>query len=123
MTSDGRKLEGDVLVHRLGEEREIMRGNIRRGSGPTSRTLVKNGPLSVTLVSLAAGGTIREHKAAGPITVHVLDGDLSFVTTDGVHALAAGDLLSLAAGIRHSVASMGGAQFLITIALPPGGSE
>ncbi len=118
MTTDGRKLDGDVQVHQLGEERVIMRGNVRRGSGPTSRTLIKNGPLSVTLVSLGAGGSIKEHHAAGPITVHVLDGDLSFITGDSVHALDRGDLLSLGAGIRHSVESVSGANFLITIALP-----
>ena len=123
MTTDGRRLEGDVLVYRLGNERVIMRGSIRRGSGPTSRTLIKNGPLSVTLVSLGAGGSIKEHHAAGPITVQVLDGDLTFTTTDSVHTLETGDLLSLGAGVRHSVESVGGAQFLITIALPQAGNE
>jgi quercetin dioxygenase-like cupin family protein len=118
MTTDERNLGGDVVAFRLEHEAVNMRGNIRHGSGPTSRTLIKNGPLSVTLVSLAAAGIINEHHAAGPITVHVLSGDLRFVTPNGTHDLEAGSLLALGAGIRHSVESANGAQFLITIAMP-----
>jgi quercetin dioxygenase-like cupin family protein len=118
MTIDGRMLDTDVLVCRLDEERVIVRASTRRGTGPTSRTLIKNGPLSVTLVSLGDGGSIKEHQAAGPITVHVLHGDLRFITSTASYDLTAGDLLSLGAGIRHSVESKAGAQFLITIALP-----
>ena len=93
-----------------------MRGSMRRGSGPASRTLTKNGPLSVTLVALPAGGRIKEHQASGPITVHVLSGSLTFNTADGAHTLAAGDLLCLASEIRHSVESEAGVNFLLTIA-------
>jgi hypothetical protein len=68
----------------------------------------------------------RQHQGTShcrPITVHVLSGDLKFVTPTGAQDLESVDLLSLAAGIRHSVESNGGAQFLITIALPSAGNE
>ena len=107
----------DVRTFRLAEENRNLRGRLRRDSGPTARTLVKNGPLRATLVSLQAGGTVQEHQASGPITIHVLSGSLAFRIGEETHALTAGDLLSLGAGIRHSVDTEAGADFLVTIAL------
>lgn len=117
MTNDDRQLDSDILVFHLDEEIAKVAAASRREAGPTARTLVKNDRMSVTLVSLAAGGSIKEHHAAGPITLHVLTGRLEFVEPNGVHELAAGDLLSLGAGIRHSVTSGSGASFIITIVL------
>ncbi|HET9440383.1 MAG TPA: cupin domain-containing protein [Longimicrobiales bacterium] len=113
-----RSLAADVLVFRLAEEQATVSASSRRGEGPAARTLVKNGPMRVTLISLAAGGEIKEHKAEGPITVHTLSGSIQFNTPEKSHDLAAGDLLSLGAGIRHSIASEQGATFLLTIAAP-----
>jgi quercetin dioxygenase-like cupin family protein len=109
-----RELSGDVMVFHLDGQHANMRGSMRRGSGPTSRTLLKNGSLSATLVTLPANGQIKEHQANGPITVHVLTGSMIFRVPDGEHALAAGDLLSLAPDIRHSIVSEAGVAFLLT---------
>jgi quercetin dioxygenase-like cupin family protein len=114
MSSIQRELAGDVMVFRLEEQYVNMRGSMRRGSGPTSRTLLKNGPLRVTLVTLPANGEIKEHRSDGPITVQVLAGSMTFQIGENEHALATGDLLSLAPTIRHSVVSEAGVTFLLT---------
>ncbi|HEY0673593.1 MAG TPA: cupin domain-containing protein [Longimicrobiales bacterium] len=113
-----RSLAADVLTFRLAEEQATVSASSRRGEGPAARTLVKNGPMRVTLISLAPGGEIKEHKAEGPITVHTLSGAMQFNTPEKSFELTAGDLLSLGAGIRHSVVSEEGATFLLTIAAP-----
>lgn len=118
MSSIQRELSGDVLIFHLEEQHANMRGSMRRGSGPTSRTLLKNGALSATLVTLPANGQVKEHQANGPITVHVLTGSMIFRVTDGEHALTAGDLLSLAPDIRHSIVSEEGVTFLLTNVRP-----
>ena len=82
--------------------------------------LVKNGPLRVTLVMLQGGGEIVPHRAAGPITVHVLDGEIQFNAAGQDHRLVAGDLLVLDAGVEHYLTSENGGTFLLTVVLQPG---
>jgi quercetin dioxygenase-like cupin family protein len=120
MSSLQRPLSGDVLVYRLADEERSVRENATGGHGPASRTLVKNGAMRVTLITLAPGGEIKEHKAEGLITVHVITGALQLSVQDKTYALVAGDLLSLGAAVRHSVTAdkESGASFLLTIAAP-----
>ncbi len=114
-----RPLSADLLTFDLDEERRRTEdpAAIER-RGPSARTLVKEGPLRVTLVVLGAGGAIAEHHAAGPITVHVLRGTLRFSALGHGVTLGAGEMISLRAGVRHDVASEDGATFLLTVALP-----
>lgn len=118
MSSISRPLSGEVLLFRLHEEHSNMRGSMSRGSGPTSRTLLKDDALSVTLITLVANGQIKEHRAPGPITVQVLSGSLTFAVGEASHEMNEGDLLFLKAGLAHSVATTEGATFLLTL-VPP----
>ena len=86
--------------------------------GRNARTLLKEGSLRVTLVMVRAGGKISPHRADGPITVHVLQGDIQFRVGGREHRLAAGDLLAVKAGLEHEVGSEGGGTFLLTIVQP-----
>jgi quercetin dioxygenase-like cupin family protein len=116
MSSLDRPLSGDVLRFRLGEERDrVSEPELLQRHGRNARTLLKEGPLRVTLVTVGAGGRIDAHQAPGPITVHVLDGDILFRAAGHEHRLTSGDLLALAAGIDHEAASDGGGTFLLTV--------
>ncbi|MGH7444318.1 MAG: cupin domain-containing protein [Longimicrobiales bacterium] len=119
MASIQRPLSGDVLVFDLDEERERTNdpAAAQRG-GPSARTLLKDGPLRVTLIVLSAGGSIPEHQADGPITVQPLSGRIRFTVAGHDHDLGPGELLSTGARVRHAVASAHGASFLLTVALP-----
>jgi len=118
MPSIERPLSGPVLTFRLEEERaHVTDPAILGRSGRNARTLIKEGPLRVTLVVLGPGGSIPAHRADGPITVQPLEGRLRFWVGDEEHELGPGDILSAAAGVEHSVASEAGATFLLTIAL------
>jgi quercetin dioxygenase-like cupin family protein len=118
MSSIQRPLAGDVLVFKLAEEQRTIGQPVAGERESASRTLVKNGPLRVTLVTLAAGGTIKEHKADGPITIQPIHGTLHFSTPDNTYQLTTGDLLALGPAIPHAVASAEGATFLLTIMAP-----
>jgi quercetin dioxygenase-like cupin family protein len=116
VSSIDRPLTGDVLRFRLDEEQgHTNNPELLARHGRNARTLLKVGPLRVTLVRLRAGGEIAAHTAEGPITVQVLDGALRFRAAGLEHALAIGDLLVVAAGVEHSVASEGGGAFLLTV--------
>ncbi len=119
MPSIQRPLSADLLTFDLDEERRRTEdpAAIER-RGPSARTLVKDGPLRVTLIVLGAGGVIAEHHAPGPITVHVLRGTLRFSALGHDNTLGVGEMISLRAGVRHDVASEDGATFLLTVALP-----
>jgi len=114
-----RPLAGDILVFRLDQERVLAEDptSLQR-HGPSARTLLKDGPLRVTLIVLGPGGAIAEHSADGPITVQPLVGSIQFTALGKHHDLGPGDLLSAGAGIRHAVSSENGATFLLTVAQP-----
>jgi quercetin dioxygenase-like cupin family protein len=122
MSSMQRPLSGDVLVFDIGDERErAADAALLDRNGRNARTLLKNGPLRVTLVVLGAGGELAEHEAAGPITVQVIDGRIRFSAGGVDHDLGAGQLLAAGPGVRHSVGSDDGAAFLLTIGQVPRG--
>ncbi len=117
-----RPLSGDVLVFHLSDEGEKAGDPaLLERSGRNARTLLKEGPLRVTLVVIGPGGHIAEHVSEGPITVQPIRGRLRFTARGEDHELGAGDLLSAGPGIRHEVASEEGATFLLTVVAPPPG--
>ncbi|HSJ15284.1 MAG TPA: cupin domain-containing protein [Longimicrobiales bacterium] len=119
MPSIDRPLAGEVLVHDLVQESaHATTADALGRNGRNARTLIKSGPLRVTLVALAPGGEIAEHHADGPITVQPLHGRIRFRVAGVVHELAPGQLLSLAPGVRHAVAAEDAATFLLTVSAP-----
>jgi len=119
MPSIQRPLSGDVLVFDIEGERERAAApEIIERSGRNARTLLKEGPLRVTLVVLGPGGELAEHEAAGPITVQVVRGRIRFRAGDEEHDLGLGQLLAAGPGVRHAVTSEGGGTFLLTVSHP-----
>jgi quercetin dioxygenase-like cupin family protein len=107
MPSIQRPLSGDVLVFDIGEERErAADADVISRSGRNARTLVKMGPLRVTLVVLGPGGELAEHEAPGPITLQVVQGRIRFTVEGEQHDLGPGQLL--AAGPQSVTASIPG---------------
>jgi quercetin dioxygenase-like cupin family protein len=124
MPSIQRPLSGDPLLVDLAREHRIVTRSLAEGSGHTARTLVKEGPLRVTMVVLGVGGELREHSAPGPITIQVLEGEVRFTAHGTHHDLGEKELLALGAGTPHSVSSAEGGTFLLTLLqLDPDRSE
>lgn len=84
-------------------------------SGRRAETLIKTDGLRVVLVTMRAGAVLHEHTAPGPITIHAADGRFAVAAPDGERELAAGHLLALGAGVRHSVRALADGAFLLTI--------
>ena len=122
MPSIRRPLAGDVLLFDLEQERRRTSDQaILQRSGRNARTLVKDGPLRLTLVTLAPGGELAEHQAEGPIAIQPIEGSIRFTAEGVTHELELGEMLTAGPGIRHTVSSRDGATFLLTVALPTGG--
>lgn len=124
MSSLKHAVSGTALSFSLGSEQTRIREELSTAAGSrVGRTLVKDGPLRVTIVGIAAGGAMKEHKAAGPVTIHVLEGEIVLDVEGTQSTAASGMLFALEAGIPHSVQSQGGAVFLLTVvATQPSGS-
>jgi quercetin dioxygenase-like cupin family protein len=118
MSSLRRTLEGDVLVHHLKRDEQMIDQSLLARHGRTARTLVKEGPLRLTVIALAAGGDIPSHNAEGPVTIQLLEGEAAFDIAEREYALSAGDVLVLASGVQHSVRSSTGCVLLLTVVQP-----
>lgn len=110
-----RTISGTALSFSLADELRTLHEELDAAGERIGRTILKNGPLRVTLVGLKPGGTLRSHRADGPITIHVVEGAIDFEVGGTVWPLPAGTLFSLEAGHPHSVTSPGGGIFLLTV--------
>jgi quercetin dioxygenase-like cupin family protein len=119
MSPVGRRVAGEILSFVLADEMARVRRELETASGRIARTLVKNGPLSVTLVGVKPGGELKEHTARGPITIQVIEGSVEFESRGTPQPLTMGMLLSLDGGVPHSVTSERGAIFLLTVTAMP----
>jgi quercetin dioxygenase-like cupin family protein len=119
MSSLRRTLEGDVLVHHLKRDEQMIDQELLARHGRTARTLVKEGPLRLTMIAIAAGGNLATHRAEGPVTIHLLEGDAVFDAEGGEYALGVGDVLVLAPGVPHGARSSAGCVLLLTVVHAP----
>ncbi len=119
MSSMHRTVEGDVLVQHLTRDERLIDQALLARHGRSARTLVKEGPLRLTIIALAAGGNLPTHHTDGPVTIHVLEGELVFDALGREYPLSTGDVLVLAAGVEHSARSAAGGLFLLTVVHTP----
>lgn len=108
-------VSGPELTFSLPEEMALLKGELRSAPARTAKTLIKEGPVTVTLIGVNAGGSMHPHRADGPITVQVLEGEIELTIGESTRALPAGCLLGLDGGITHSVHSAHGGVFLLTV--------
>jgi quercetin dioxygenase-like cupin family protein len=119
VTALNRPLAGTTMLFDIDEEIATLRaGRSATDPGRTARTLLKDGPLRLTLTVLDAGAAIAEHSAGGPITIHVLAGTIRLHIDGREHLLESGSLVGAAAGVRHAVTADSDAAFLLTVVLP-----
>ena len=78
--------------------------------------LLKTDSLRVVFRSLSEGNTLPPHKAAGDITVQVLEGQIEFNAADQTMSLQKGQVLALKAAVPHSVKALRQSAILITLA-------
>jgi quercetin dioxygenase-like cupin family protein len=108
-------VSGPTLSYSLEEQMQIVRRELAENPARAGRTIVKEGALTVTLVGVKPGGELRPHKADGPITVQVLEGEIEFAVGEMARVLTSGTLFALEGGIQHAVKSEHGGVFLLTV--------
>jgi quercetin dioxygenase-like cupin family protein len=121
MSSLHRTISGDVLVQHLSSDAMTIDQRLLAANGRSGRTLVKEGPLRLTIMALSPGGALPPHSTENPVSIHVLRGDVTFYALDNEYPLAVGDVLMFGAGVEHAARSHSGATFLLTVAYAPSG--
>lgn len=84
-------------------------------NGHRQIALMHQGPVRLVLFAFDAGGRIKEHSAAGWVTIHALRGELTVRTAEAQHVLTEGTLLSLAPGVLHDVEAVVESDMLLGI--------
>ena len=92
----------------------------RRGTGRSSKTLVKYPDFRLVLVAMKSNTIMKEHRAEGRISIHTLSGHLRVRMDKEVVEVPAGQLLALDCGIPHDVEATKESAFLLTISWPKG---
>lgn len=110
-----RTIDGEVLVRHLTADERLIDPALLARNGRTARTLVKEGPLRLTIIAIAAGGELPAHNTEGPVSIHVLEGEVTFQAAGCEYVLGTGDVLVLAPGLEHSARSATGVLFLLTV--------
>ena len=112
------RLEADVLAFLLDMEVDEMRERAARSSnGRASKTLVKEGRLRVTVVSLTAGSALESHATEGPVSIHCLSGHIRVSAAGREMDVSPAGLVALNTLVEHSVTALDDATFLLTLSL------
>lgn len=82
-------------------------------------TLYKTDTMRMVLLGLHQGAELKEHTAPGNISVHILDGHVTFRAEGQEEKLIAGQVVTLHARIPHSVYAHEESVFLLTISVKP----
>ena len=111
------RLKASVLSFLLGTEADELRERASESkTGRAAKTLVKEGPLSVTIVALRSGCELQSHHVAGPVTVQSLRGCLRLTTDGGDVDVPDGALVALDAGVAHNAKAIDDCTILLTVA-------
>lgn len=95
--------------------REIRASDEWKAGKRSARTLLKEDGLRLTLAALPSGATVSPHRAEGPISVLVLEGRIRFVAGEEETVLDEGRVLTLPAGLLHSLEALEDAAVLVTV--------
>lgn len=101
--------------------------NIRPLSGKlkesVSTALFKASELEVMRLVLEAGKEIPEHKVAGEITIHCLEGAIELLAHGRAQTVQQGEMLYLGANEPYAIRALDDASVLMTVALKRNGES
>ena len=110
------KLKGKVLQFQLREELDALLQRAKESaSGRTAKTLVKEGPLRMTLVAMRKGARMNKHHVDGQSTVQALRGRVRLESDTGTADLGPGEVAVFNRGVEHDAIARSDCAFLITM--------
>ena len=114
---DDRFAGDEHLFDLVAAARDLQREEQQARHGHRQITLVHDDGITVVLFDIEAGGRLASHSADGLVMIHVIAGRIDVVSATATHSMAAGSLLTLAAGVQHDVTAREPSQMLLTVHL------
>ncbi len=116
MSSITRRLGGPNLTFDVAEQiAELRADEAYARSGRSGRTLVKAGPLRLTLTCLASGVEVGTHQAELPMTLQPIEGRLRYRVGDDRFEIGAGEVLFFGPGHAQDIVALEDTALLLTI--------
>jgi len=116
LSSITRALTGNKLTFDLEEQiAELRQDESYMRSGRVGRTLVKAGPLRLTLTLIADGVDAGTHHAASPMTLQVLQGRIRYREDEEEFEIAQGEVLFFGPGHAQDIRALEDTALLLTI--------
>jgi quercetin dioxygenase-like cupin family protein len=116
LSSIERALTGANLTFDLARQvAELRADESYRRTGRVGRTLVKEGPLRLTLTVLAEGVDVGTHHAVNPVTFQPLEGRLRYRVGDEEYQVGKGEILFFGPGHAKDIRALEDTAFLLTI--------
>jgi len=114
-----RRLAGRRLTFTLAAEDDTLKQFAEESkTGRAGKTLVKEGPLRITLVALKKGTTLPSHHVDCPISIQAIRGCLRLTTEKGDLEVSVGSLIALSPGVVHTAKAHEDCAILLTFAMP-----
>ena len=116
MSSITRALTGENLTFNLAGQIADLRQDERYvRSGRTGRTLVKAGPLRLTLTVVAEGVQVGTHHAVSPMTLQPLEGVIRYRVGNDEFEIGRGEVLFFGPGHAQDIRALEDTALLLTI--------
>ena len=118
-------LASSLLHFKLREELQRLRkeSSWDRGTGRSSKTLVKYPDFHVVLVLMKAKTRMNEHHVDGRMSIHSLEGKLRVRLAEKTIEVSAGEVIAIDYAIPHDIEALEESAFLISISWPGGTKE
>lgn len=104
-----------IAIDLLAELAVLRDGDAYSTADHAAHTVAKQSGIRVVLIALKPGGRMNEHHADAPITVQGLQGAVNFTVGDQTLRLTRDALVTVAAGMLHSVEAIEESAFLLTM--------
>ena len=101
-----------------GAVKQLRKEKTYEDHGRSVLSLFQGPSLRAMLTAIATGRRTGERRVAGPSTVHVVEGDVTFQAGEERHVLSAGGTLVLEGNVPYEAEALSDAALLHTLVLP-----
>ena len=84
-------------------------------AGHRQIAVVRHGPVTIIQFVFDEGGLLKQHRADGVVTIHVLGGRLKVIVDDEAREVGRDEIMALAPGVLHSVLALAPSDMLLTV--------
>jgi quercetin dioxygenase-like cupin family protein len=108
---------GLIEIDLSASQHQIKNEDAWQNNDRNAITLFKNDNMRILMIAMHPGAQMKTHTAPGVISVQVLEGGIIFSTESKIVNLRKDQMITLQAGIPHSVSAREESLFLLTMAI------